>query len=632
MSNHHPGNEWYRRLIRSNRPLYRACPKHTKLLVSKAIVQAVEQQGGRFLEKSRSTGYWCAVPYKRSVDKTSQGLRERERDEEDEYQAQNSAPRHPEGHVPASWTAAVKSGINGGPNLNDLAVVAVAQANLPNKGIGAGIPPNRPAKRQLPGPQGAPPKKRVHIAGQNGQFNVRPPALLGPQSSMFGMFPHAGLMQHQHNSAPVWSDHAPAAPPTARGNPVVLPTQLNNLQLDKSKVPLKVPPRNKPPPRKKGHETNPSFGRPDAQAPPPRPGQQQQLPPFAGQMPGFRAGPQGIYPPPYGPSVSFGLPPPGFGPGISGFGGPPFPGMQMDPNAPPGSGPPLSRLTSQVSDWLTQFWPVPTRPGAVHQPQNMASAITLPNSTPPPPSRQAAVEQAVAAAARIPRPLPKKQPKKVAKKTSLLALPGGRPPIATWPPNGPDPAPAPTVEIVKAPSPRPIHKPKKRKSRSMLPQLPYETVISPAISPISEPTAAVVEHPQVPPIANLDTDADSPAEMSPFEQQDSTSTGQYSDPEDPVAGNEESVERARAGTNGITTDLEHSVSASLLKLAGAPSQLFSGISAMFELNNGIPEEGPGPLEDAVPSHASSASRPKPSLLDDYDESPMEARLRTVRWS
>ena len=84
MSNHHPGNEWYRRLVKSNRPLYRACPKHTKLLVAKAIVQAVEQQQGRFLEKSKKVGCWHQVSYKRAVDKTSQGLREKDRAGDDE--------------------------------------------------------------------------------------------------------------------------------------------------------------------------------------------------------------------------------------------------------------------------------------------------------------------------------------------------------------------------------------------------------------------------------------------------------------------------------------------------------------------------------------------------------------------
>ena len=83
-SNHHPGNEWYRRLIKSNRPLYRACPKHTKLLVAKAIVQAVEQQNGRFLERDEHTGFWYRVPHKRAVNKTSQGLRENDRDDPDD--------------------------------------------------------------------------------------------------------------------------------------------------------------------------------------------------------------------------------------------------------------------------------------------------------------------------------------------------------------------------------------------------------------------------------------------------------------------------------------------------------------------------------------------------------------------
>jgi hypothetical protein len=91
-SNHHAGNEWYRRLIKSNRPLYRACPKHTKLLVAKAVVQAVDQQGGRFLDKEKGSGLWYVVEYKRAVDKTSQGLRERERngsDNDDDDSADN---------------------------------------------------------------------------------------------------------------------------------------------------------------------------------------------------------------------------------------------------------------------------------------------------------------------------------------------------------------------------------------------------------------------------------------------------------------------------------------------------------------------------------------------------------------
>ena len=82
LTNHHPGNAWYRRLVRSNRPLYRASPNHTKLLVSKAIVHHVQTQSppGRFLECHQTTGLWYPVPYKKAVDKTSQALRERARE------------------------------------------------------------------------------------------------------------------------------------------------------------------------------------------------------------------------------------------------------------------------------------------------------------------------------------------------------------------------------------------------------------------------------------------------------------------------------------------------------------------------------------------------------------------------
>ena len=44
LTNFHRGNIWYRRLVKCNRPLYRESAKYTKLLVSKAIVQAVHSQ------------------------------------------------------------------------------------------------------------------------------------------------------------------------------------------------------------------------------------------------------------------------------------------------------------------------------------------------------------------------------------------------------------------------------------------------------------------------------------------------------------------------------------------------------------------------------------------------------------
>ncbi|KAG7353776.1 hypothetical protein IV203_003131 [Nitzschia inconspicua] len=80
LTNQHPGNEWYRRLVRCSRGFYRSCPKHTKLLVAKAIVRAVHSQvpPGRFLElPDKNSNFWKEVDYKKSVEKSSQALRER---------------------------------------------------------------------------------------------------------------------------------------------------------------------------------------------------------------------------------------------------------------------------------------------------------------------------------------------------------------------------------------------------------------------------------------------------------------------------------------------------------------------------------------------------------------------------
>jgi hypothetical protein len=56
---------------------------YTKMSVSKAVVQAVEQRGGRFLARDKqSGGVWTRVAYKRAVDKTSHAFRERDSVEE----------------------------------------------------------------------------------------------------------------------------------------------------------------------------------------------------------------------------------------------------------------------------------------------------------------------------------------------------------------------------------------------------------------------------------------------------------------------------------------------------------------------------------------------------------------------
>ena len=166
----HLGNTWYRRLVRSNRALYKKSPKHTKLLVSKAIVHHVQNQNpsGRFLECHKTTGRWSNVPYKRAVDKTSQALREREREGEDidDDDDEDDEPLTSSNGMPSS--------------LSDLAQAAVTQANILHPKIALPPPPTiksnavaQPVRSSL----------AVEVPPPPGEVNKRP---LERGSSWFG--------------------------------------------------------------------------------------------------------------------------------------------------------------------------------------------------------------------------------------------------------------------------------------------------------------------------------------------------------------------------------------------------------------------------------------------------------------
>lgn len=71
----HPGNKTYRTLVQLNKGLYITCIKSEKLKISKSIVAAIREQKGRFLEKNKD-GTWDDIGDKKSIEKTSQALRE----------------------------------------------------------------------------------------------------------------------------------------------------------------------------------------------------------------------------------------------------------------------------------------------------------------------------------------------------------------------------------------------------------------------------------------------------------------------------------------------------------------------------------------------------------------------------
>lgn len=72
----HPGNVKYRTLVFVNKGLYAKCPRSDKIKISKGIVAAVRELGGRFLELEERTGIYRDIGDKKATEKTSQALRE----------------------------------------------------------------------------------------------------------------------------------------------------------------------------------------------------------------------------------------------------------------------------------------------------------------------------------------------------------------------------------------------------------------------------------------------------------------------------------------------------------------------------------------------------------------------------
>ncbi len=195
--------------------------------MSKAIVQAVEQQGGRFLDRDKSNGKWHKVSYKRAVDKTSQGLRERDRDDDasgDDDEENGADPVT----VPESF-----SGRNAKVNLNELASVAIQHANsgvvrapsatfagpynpmMARQSMEAMMSPEMQQQRVMSAAL-----KQQRMAEFNDDMNPLPPGLAMRQSSMFQMLKHVQLL-------PGVSDIGQAA--RQQPGQLPFPTKLNNL-------------------------------------------------------------------------------------------------------------------------------------------------------------------------------------------------------------------------------------------------------------------------------------------------------------------------------------------------------------------------------------------------------------------
>ena len=76
--NFHPGNEYFRELVRKHKVAYVAAPKPQKPKFARLIVDEIRslRPPGRFLKQDPTTELWSDIGDKKSLDKTRQALRE----------------------------------------------------------------------------------------------------------------------------------------------------------------------------------------------------------------------------------------------------------------------------------------------------------------------------------------------------------------------------------------------------------------------------------------------------------------------------------------------------------------------------------------------------------------------------
>jgi hypothetical protein len=80
-SSRHTGNLHFRELIAANKARYSSLTKKQKMMLAREIVDLIHgaDPPGRFRARDMQTGYWCDIGLPRSLEKTSQALREREK-------------------------------------------------------------------------------------------------------------------------------------------------------------------------------------------------------------------------------------------------------------------------------------------------------------------------------------------------------------------------------------------------------------------------------------------------------------------------------------------------------------------------------------------------------------------------
>jgi hypothetical protein len=73
---HHPGNQYFRSLVRAHQKEYSLIPRRDKAVLVERILSDIRERGGRFLRQQQSPRIWMEVHQAIAYEKVCQALRE----------------------------------------------------------------------------------------------------------------------------------------------------------------------------------------------------------------------------------------------------------------------------------------------------------------------------------------------------------------------------------------------------------------------------------------------------------------------------------------------------------------------------------------------------------------------------
>lgn len=199
-SNRHIGNLNFRSLVAANKEMYVTLTKKQKMIVARKIVETIHMQDppGRFLQKDSHTGLWFDIGVPRSLEKTSQALREKTPSTSETSKPGKSTPVSPGG---SSVTAATSATEETYPDV------------VSEVGISSPVIPKSSPLTPTASPQEATASSPVSAVKSDASSSNEVPAISIPEHLESQFHPPRRMETRTPHVQPRWNHEYPPIPP-----------------------------------------------------------------------------------------------------------------------------------------------------------------------------------------------------------------------------------------------------------------------------------------------------------------------------------------------------------------------------------------------------------------------------------